>query len=183
MRSPDPLRSRLVLALAGWALAAALAAGAEPVVVAVRPGASVVGDQVLVRHVAVLSGGDAALRERIAALDLADAPRRHASLTLQTELISYRIRLAGIDRADFRVEGAQRSLVSRGEGPSPDNPVVVKPRDLVTLMTRAGTVRVVTRGEVLQDGRAGDKVRVRNVDSKKEVVGRVIDRGLVEVEY
>ena len=39
-----------------------------------------------------------------------------------------------------------------------------------------------------QSGRAqlqqqSDRIRVRNVDSKKEIVGRVVGRGLVEVEY
>jgi flagella basal body P-ring formation protein FlgA len=64
-----------------------------------------------------------------------------------------------------------------------DNPVLVKQRDLVRLVARVGSLRVTALAEAQQDGRAGDLVRVRNVDSKKEVVGRVIGRGLVEVEF
>jgi len=64
-----------------------------------------------------------------------------------------------------------------------DNPILVKQRDLVRLIARVGTLRVTALAEAQQDGHAGDRVRVRNVDSRKDVVGRVVGRGLVEVEY
>ncbi len=64
-----------------------------------------------------------------------------------------------------------------------DSPVLVKQRDLVKLVATVGSLRVSALGEAEQDGRDGDRVRVRNVDSKKELVGRVIGRGLVEVDY
>ena len=64
-----------------------------------------------------------------------------------------------------------------------DNPVLVKQRDLVKLVARVGNLRVTALAEAQQDGRAGDHVRVRNVDSRKDVLGRVVGRGLVEVEY
>lgn len=66
---------------------------------------------------------------------------------------------------------------------NPENPVLVKQRDLVKVVARVGNLRVTALAEAQQDGRAGDRIRVRNVDSKKEVVGRVVGRGLVEVEY
>ncbi len=64
-----------------------------------------------------------------------------------------------------------------------DNPILVKQRDLVKLIARVGSLRVTALAEAQQDGRAGDRVRVRNVDSRKDVLGRVVGRGLVEVEY
>jgi flagella basal body P-ring formation protein FlgA len=67
--------------------------------------------------------------------------------------------------------------------PLADNPILVRQRDLVKVVARVGTLRVTALAEAEQDGRAGDRIRVRNVDSKKEIVGRVVSRGLVEVEF
>jgi flagella basal body P-ring formation protein FlgA len=64
-----------------------------------------------------------------------------------------------------------------------DNPILVKQRDLVRLVAQVGSMRVTALAEAQQDGRAGDRIRVRNVDSHKEVVGRVVGRGLVEVDF
>jgi flagella basal body P-ring formation protein FlgA len=76
-------------------------------------------------------------------------------------------------------------VIGRGdmEATSVDNPVLVKQRDLVKVVARVGKMRVSMLGEALQDGRAGQLIRVRNVDSKSVVVGRVVDRSLVEVDF
>jgi flagella basal body P-ring formation protein FlgA len=322
----------LVLSLAAPALAAPPEDG--PVVVTLRPTAAAAGPQVLVQHVATVTGGTAALRRQIAKLDLADAPRRGGSLHLVRDLLVYRIQLAGIDRGRFRVEGPARVTVQQASGPlteddfvaaardailehlphdaedviftltqplhlpeasygaadevrldaaarqplylpgrarvdvtllvngrrqdvvpvplevkvvqpvavaeraleagetlssanvrferrtidaansyvtakevqagrrvkkplapgqvlmhsaveplAPDNPVLVKQRDLVKVLARVGKLRVTAMAEAQQDGRRGERIRVRNVDSKKELVGRVIERGMVEIDF
>ena len=61
--------------------------------------------------------------------------------------------------------------------------VLVKQREPVQLLVEKGGLRVVTSGESLQDGRAGQTVRVRNVDSQRIILGRVIDRSVVQVLY
>ncbi len=63
------------------------------------------------------------------------------------------------------------------------NPVLVKQGSGVRLVTRVGSLQITTVGEALQDGRAGQMIRVRNVDSKNLVIGRVVDRTLVEVSF
>jgi flagella basal body P-ring formation protein FlgA len=307
---------------------------AEPVVVTLRAVSSVSDTPLCIQHVATLSGGSSALRERIAGLDLANPLRRGGSQTILRQLISYRIQLAGIGPTNFRVEGPTQILVKRSAAPlteadflnaardallvrcpyraedlklslaqpldlesalnyppdrvrleavvrppinlpgqvqvdvsilvdserketvslaltvqvyqfvavtlrrieadeplneenvrleqrpidvgnsfvtakdlragqrsrvamnsgqtvlhahveplTTDNPILVKSRELIKLTARVGSLRVTTKGEAQQDGRAGEKIRVRNVDSKKEIVGRVVERGLVEVEY
>jgi flagella basal body P-ring formation protein FlgA len=334
------MRSPIRLCL--WALAATLILfrptfadpDEPPLVVTLRPAVSVSAATVCVGNVASLSGGTVALRQRVAALDLADRPRRGKPVQLLRELVAYRIQVAGIEKDRFRVQGAAVVEVSPGAVPAteeeffqaardalldklacpPDavavspaqppqlpqftpgdkddvrleaeprepvnvpgrsrvdvallvngervdvvpvlldvrvyqaaavarrrieagetlsednvrferhaidtaggclaakdveagrkakravaagqlvppaavepvtvnNPVLVKQRDLVKLVARVGSLRVTALAEAQQDGRAGDLVRVRNVDSKKEVVGRVIGRGLVEVEF
>jgi flagella basal body P-ring formation protein FlgA len=60
-------------------------------------------------------------------------------------------------------------------------PVLVKQREMVRLVARIGSLQVTAVGEALQDGCAGDPIRVRNVDSKTILLGRVVERSVVEV--
>jgi len=64
-----------------------------------------------------------------------------------------------------------------------DNPILVKSHDTVRLVARIGATRVTALGEALQEGRRGELIRVRNVDSSKVVAGRVADAQLVEIDY
>jgi flagella basal body P-ring formation protein FlgA len=61
-------------------------------------------------------------------------------------------------------------------------PPLVRRGEAVKLMVRLGSVNVTATGEALQDGRAGQSVRVRNTDSKNIVLGRVTERSMVEVD-
>ncbi len=61
--------------------------------------------------------------------------------------------------------------------------LLVKQHDLVKLTAKVGAMRVTALGEALQDGGAGQCIRVKNVDSKNVILGRVVDRSLVEVDY
>ena len=95
--------------------------------------------------------------------------------------------------------GRQRSLFGRrarrvllpGEvvGPEdvedpPPTPVLVRARDLVQLVVKIGGLKVTARGEVQSpEGREGESVRVRNVDSNTIIMGRVVSRSVVEVDY
>ena len=59
---------------------------------------------------------------------------------------------------------------------------LVRPRDNVRLVARSGSVQVtLAAAEVLQTGAEGDLVRVRNSDSGRVVVGRVITSELIEI--
>lgn len=64
-----------------------------------------------------------------------------------------------------------------------DHPILVKQRDLVKIVARIGPMRVIALGEALQDGSSGQLIRVRNVDSKNIIMGQVVDRSRVEVNY
>ena len=63
----------------------------------------------------------------------------------------------------------------------PDGPLVHQ-RNPVKMIVHLGTMSVVASGEAMQDGRLGQMIRVRNIDSKQQVVGRVADRSLVEID-
>lgn len=66
-------------------------------------------------------------------------------------------------------------------------PRVVRPRllvkrgELVTLLLDGDGFRITTQGQASEDARRGDVVRVVNVSSRREVVGRVEGGGVVRV--
>jgi flagella basal body P-ring formation protein FlgA len=83
-----------------------------------------------------------------------------------------------------------RRPVSAGHPIEPDDvetdtpaAIVIHQNDLVHLIATVGPLQVKTRGEAMQDGRVGQLIQVRNLDSKNTVTGRVVDRSTVEVEY
>ncbi len=60
--------------------------------------------------------------------------------------------------------------------------ILVKANKPVKMIVHVGAIDVIANGEALSDGKAGDKIKVRNLDSKKIVTGRVTESGSVEVE-
>ena len=63
----------------------------------------------------------------------------------------------------------------------PRRTVLIKQRELVELVARIGPLEIRAKGEALQDGKAGQLIRIKNVDSSVIVVGRVVERSVVEV--
>jgi flagellar basal body P-ring formation protein FlgA len=99
--------------------------------------------------------------------DYLTSPEALAGKRARQALLPGRV-LTAIDAEDDGHEAATPPLVRRGEA--------------VKLLVRLGPVNVMASGEALQDGRAGQSVRVRNTDSKQVVLGRVTERSLVEVD-
>lgn len=60
---------------------------------------------------------------------------------------------------------------------------VIHQRDTIHIVAKVGHLQVRARGEALQEGRVGQMIQVRNLDSSATVAGRVVDRSTVEVEY
>lgn len=86
-------------------------------------------------------------------------------------------------RAKTTLSPGQRLTDADVETAPQDLPLLVKARDRVRLIAHVGGFRVSAMGEALQDGREGQTIRVRNVDSNKIISGRVLERNVVEVEY
>lgn len=63
----------------------------------------------------------------------------------------------------------------------PNEPFLVKRRDRVKLIGRTEVLLVTVVGEALQDGRVGEVIKVKNVDSNATVHGRVLNATEVEV--
>jgi flagella basal body P-ring formation protein FlgA len=62
-------------------------------------------------------------------------------------------------------------------------PVLVRRGDIVTLVAESGPLRITTKGEVREDGPREGQVRVWNLGSRREVVGRVVDGKTVVVSF
>jgi len=60
---------------------------------------------------------------------------------------------------------------------------VMRRGDLVTMLLEQAGLRIVARAQAIENGRVGQTVRVRNLRSKREAYGRVIDARTVRVIF
>jgi flagella basal body P-ring formation protein FlgA len=61
--------------------------------------------------------------------------------------------------------------------------ITVKRGELVTVILEARGFRITTQGQATEDARRGDTVRVVNVTSKRDVLGKVEGPGIVRVPF
>lgn len=64
-----------------------------------------------------------------------------------------------------------------------DSPQVIRRGETVTIVGENKQLLVRTKGKAEDSGRVGEKIRVKNLSSDREVVGRVADNGTVIVEF
>jgi flagella basal body P-ring formation protein FlgA len=64
-----------------------------------------------------------------------------------------------------------------------ETPPLVKRGDWVTILLAGDGITLRAAGQVAQDGREGDPVRVTNLETKRALVARVVDRSTVRVEF
>lgn len=86
-------------------------------------------------------------------------------------------------RARIVLTSGQLISATEVETALPDNPILIHAGDVVHLLANLGPLRVTAMGQAMQDGRAGQLIRVRNVDSNHMILGRVRDRETVEVNF
>lgn len=61
--------------------------------------------------------------------------------------------------------------------------IVVKRKEQVRMVAKLGTMVIEATGEAMQDGRIGDTIRLKNVDSNVILQGKVTGNGEVEIKY
>jgi hypothetical protein len=130
----------LVPAVPAWA--------AEPVVVHVQEHATARSAIVRVGDVAHIAGGDRATRERIAALDIADLQARDTAVIVTRRSVEYRLLLAGLDAADFRLTGAERVGVAAARRPVTAEEIVAAVKAEVLRLVPGGAAEMTA--ELLQ---------------------------------
>jgi len=62
-------------------------------------------------------------------------------------------------------------------------PPLVKKGDRVMMLVENEQFKIITWGEVKEDGHKGDRIKMVNLSSRKEVLGRVVSAGTVMIEY
>ncbi len=63
------------------------------------------------------------------------------------------------------------------------SPMLVRRGDVVTVVVETPGMRLSTAGEALEAGAGGTRIRVRNRKSQQELLGEVVERGIVLVQY
>ncbi|VTT97929.1 : SAF_2 [Gemmataceae bacterium] len=145
------MRATRTLALAAALLVArADARAADPVVVELPARATARTSVVTVGGVAALSGGDAAARQRVAALDVAEFKPRAETVTVTRRQVEYRLLLAGFDRTEVVVVGEERAVVTVGRrAVTADEVVAAARRELLLHHPAPGTVTVALRTPIV----------------------------------
>jgi flagella basal body P-ring formation protein FlgA len=62
-----------------------------------------------------------------------------------------------------------------------NKPVLIKRGSMVILIALVGSMEVTASGQAMQDGYEGQLIRVKNVNSNKIVLGKVIEENKVQV--
>lgn len=60
---------------------------------------------------------------------------------------------------------------------------LIKRGDMVTILVTSGSLKITTQGEARGKGAEGELVKVKNLASRRIITARVVDRGVVEVEF
>ncbi len=64
-----------------------------------------------------------------------------------------------------------------------ERPPMVKRNDRVSIVAESEALRITAAGEVKESGCRGDRVKVVNLNSNKEIIARVLDPQTVRVEF
>lgn len=64
-----------------------------------------------------------------------------------------------------------------------DLPALIRRGDIVQIIAEQGPLRIIARGEARRNGRRGERIPVRNLDSRKQIMARVVDAQTVHVEF
>jgi len=60
-------------------------------------------------------------------------------------------------------------------------PRLVKRGESITILAKSGTLVIRVKGRALMDGKMGDRIRVKNVRSKRDIQATVVSSGTVQV--
>ncbi len=106
------------------------------------------------------------------------------------------VNIISMDMADlpsntiFRIEDAVGKKTLRAINPKEvlrtdivEEPPMVRRNDVVSIVAESGSLRITAVGEVKESGCRGERVKVVNLSSNKEVIARVIDSKMVQVEF
>ncbi len=102
-------------------------------------------------------------------------------LALQTDqCVGQRLKRGLVSQASFTL--ADLTIPGPASAQAPTAPVI-KPRDLIRVSAIRGNLKVVLpSAEALQAGRPGERIRLRNLESQRVIIGTVVSAGEVEIQ-
>jgi flagella basal body P-ring formation protein FlgA len=62
-------------------------------------------------------------------------------------------------------------------------PPLIRRGDVVRIIAESNTFRISTKGEAKEDGGKGERIRLVNLRSKKNIYAEVVDPGTVRVQF
>ena len=91
---------------------------------------------------------------------------------------------AGMDfpAQDQSSQGVQDEPLEPAVDDGGNLPVLVRTGEPVVIEVVSGAIRVEALGRARQSGKLGDVIRVENVDSRKTITARVVDKGVVRLD-
>lgn len=112
--------------------------------------------------------GDRIAASDVALIQIAQSDVRRQVAASKSELIGMAV---------TRTIGANQPVALS----SIESPRLVQKNEMVPVIYRSKTMELKTYAKALMDGAYNDMIRVRNVDSNKTIVGRVMENGVLEV--
>lgn len=173
----------------------------DDLVIEFRSSANVVSSDIWFTDIATIESSDQDFIRALEQVNLGPAPSAGYSRNLTSGYIELRLRQQRIHPGSLAVEipasilvtseakmqpsastasaGAQPSSSPGGGGSSP---YLVERGQLVRVSVLTGSAKVTAVAEARSNGRLGDLVEVKNVDTGKRFYGRVVAAGVVEVD-
>jgi len=62
-------------------------------------------------------------------------------------------------------------------------PVIIKRGDKITILGKTENLIIKTEGEAMQNGSEGAMIKVKNISTKKDIIGKIIDSNTVQVVF
>lgn len=115
--------------------------------------------------------------------------RHHEIRPKDIQRVSRPVALLGPDfLTDMEEAFGKRTMiaVNRGEvlrAGMIEEPPLIRRGDRVTLFVENEQIRITAAGEAREEGRRGERIRLVNLTSKREVSGRVLDEKTVQVDF
>jgi hypothetical protein len=111
MKTITWLSAGLTLLTVAWPVSAQSMSEGRVVTVTLRSEAVVDDTVVTLDQIARLSGGTEALRRRLGKLDITDFPVSATSRVVSSDLVRFRLLLAGLEESEFRLSGGSRTTI------------------------------------------------------------------------
>ncbi len=173
----------------------------DDLVIEFRSSANVVSSDIWFTDIATIESSDQDFIRALEQVNLGPAPSVGYSRNLTSGYIELRLRQQRIHPGSLAVEipasilvtseakmQPSSSTVSAGAEPSSSpgrggsSPYLVERGQLVRVSVLTGSAEVTAVAEARSNGRLGDLVEVKNVDTGKRFYGRVVAAGVVEVD-